>query len=116
MKPLVSICCITYNHEKYIADALDSFLMQKTNFPFEIIIHDDASTDATPKIIDRYAKQYPKIIKPIYQSENQFSKGRKPLRDFVLPLIRGKYMATCEGDDFWIDDKKLEKQISFLES
>jgi glycosyltransferase involved in cell wall biosynthesis len=115
MEPLVSICCITYNHEKYIADALDSFLMQQVSFSYEIIVHDDASTDKTAKIIREYEKNYPSIIKPIYQTENQYSKGKKPLRDFVLPLVKGKYMATCEGDDFWIDTEKLKKQVQFLE-
>lgn len=116
MEPLVSICCITYNHEKYISDALDSFLMQKTSFPFEIIIHDDASTDNTASIIEKYEKKYPEIIKPIYQVENQYSKGKKPLRDFVIPLVRGKYIATCEGDDYWVDNKKIQKQVEFLEN
>lgn len=115
MKPLVSICCITYNHEKYISDALDSFLMQKTTFPFEIIVHDDASTDNTATIIKEYEKKYPNIIKPIYQVQNQYSKGRRPLRDFVIPLARGKYIATCEGDDFWVCPQKLQKQVDFLE-
>lgn len=116
MKPLVSICCITYNHEKYIEDALDSFLMQETNFPFEIIVHDDASTDNTAKTIRKYEKKYPSKIIGIYQKENQYSKGRSPLNDYVLPKVKGKYIATCEGDDYWIDSKKLQKQIEFLES
>lgn len=72
--PLVSVRCITYNHEPYIAQALDGFLMQKTNFPFEVIVHDDASTDKTAEIIREYEKKFPKIIKPIYESENQYSK------------------------------------------
>lgn len=116
MKPLVSICCITYNHEKYIADAIESFLMQETSFPFEIIIHDDASTDNTAKIIKEYEKQYPEIIKPIYQTENQYSKGNSPSNDFVVPIVKGKYIAMCEGDDYWIDSKKLKKQVNFLEN
>lgn len=116
MEPLVSICCITYNHEKYIADALDSFLMQETSFPFEIIVHDDASTDKTSEIIAKYEKEYPGIVKPIYQKENKHSQGKNPLRDFVLPLVKGKYIATCEGDDFWIDRKKIQKQVELLEN
>ena len=75
---MVSICCITYNHEKYIREALESFLMQKTNFKYEIVIHDDASTDNTANIIREYVKKYPDIIKPIYQKENQYSKGNSP--------------------------------------
>ncbi len=115
MKPLVSICCITYNHEKYIKDALDSFIMQETPFPFEILVHDDASTDKTAEIIRAYHRKYPDIVKPIYQKENQFSKGKKPLHDFMMPLVTGKYIATCEGDDFWTEKDKLKKQVEFLE-
>lgn len=116
MNPLVSVCCITYNHEKYIADAIESFIMQKTDFPIEIIIHDDASTDNTAGIIREYEKKYPSIIKPIYQTENQFSKGKKIMLGFVLPQTKGKYIATCEGDDFWTDPLKLQKQVDFLEA
>lgn len=116
MKPLVSICCITYNQEDYIADALESFLMQETSFEYEIIIYDDASTDKTRDIIAKYYKQYPDIIKPIFQKENQYSKGNKPFIDFVFPNAVGKYIATCEGDDYWTDNKKLEKQYNILEN
>jgi glycosyltransferase involved in cell wall biosynthesis len=113
-KPLVSINCITYNHEKYIRDALDGFLIQKTDFPFEILVHDDASTDGTADIIREYEKRYPKIIKPIYQVENQFSKGNRP-SNFNFGRAEGKYIAFCEGDDFWFDPLKLQTQISSLE-
>ena len=109
--PLVSICCITYNHENYIRDAIEGFLMQETDFPFEIIIHDDASTDATADIIREYERKYPDIIKPIYQTENQYSKGEK-VTLFTLKAARGKYIALCEGDDYWIDPLKLQKQIN----
>ncbi|GEM_PF-445013 len=115
MKPLVSICCITYNHEKYIAEAIESFLMQETDFPIEIIIHDDASTDRTPEIIKEYEEKYPDIIRPIYQKENQFSKDRQVSNNFVAPIVKGKYVATCEGDDYWTDPKKLQKQVEFLQ-
>jgi len=114
--PLVSICCITYNHEKYIADALESFLMQKTEFPIEVIIHDDASTDNTVNIIREYEKKYPNIIKPIYQNENQFSKGINISEGIVWPKAKGKYIALCEGDDFWNDSQKLQKQVMFLDN
>lgn len=112
--PLVSICCITYNHENYIRDAIEGFLMQETDFPFEIIIHDDASTDATADIIREYERKYPDIIKPIYQTENQYSKGEK-VTLFTLKAARGKYIALCEGDDYWIDPLKLQKQINEME-
>ncbi len=112
--PLVSICCITYNHENYIRDAIEGFLMQKTDFPFEIIIHDDASTDATANIIREYEEEYPDIIKPIYQTENQYSKGKRATL-FTFRAARGKYLALCEGDDYWIDPLKLQKQIIEME-
>lgn len=114
-EPLVSICCITYNHEKYIRDAIESFLMQETNFPFEIIIHDDASTDKTADIIREYEKKYPELIKPIYQTENQYSKGVKINLEFNFPRAKGKYIALCEGDDYWTDPNKLQIQVAFLE-
>jgi glycosyltransferase involved in cell wall biosynthesis len=112
--PLVSICCITYNHENYIRDAIEGFLMQKTDFPFEIIIHDDASTDATADIIREYEREYPDIIKPIYQTENQYSKGKRATL-FTFRAARGKYIALCEGDDYWVDPLKLQKQITEME-
>jgi len=114
--PLVSICCITYNHENYIREAIEGFLIQQTNFPIEIIIHDDASTDNTANIIREYEKKHPAIIKPIYQSENQWSKGIKPSPTYVWPKARGKYIALCEGDDYWTDPYKLQKQVDFLET
>ncbi|MGG7213215.1 glycosyltransferase family 2 protein [Clostridium nigeriense] len=114
-KPLVSISCITYNHEKYISDALDSFLMQKTDFEFEILIHDDASNDRTADIIRDYEKKYPNIIKPIYQSENQYSKGRQRMfHIFNDSRASGKYIALCEGDDYWTDPYKLQKQVDYM--
>ncbi len=112
---MVSICCLAYNHEKYIRDALESFLNQKTDFKYEILIHDDASTDNTVKIIKEYEKKYPDIIKPIYQKENQHSKGIKISATIQYPRAKGKYIAMCEGDDFWIDSSKLQKQINYLE-
>jgi len=114
--PLVSINCITFNHEKYIALALEGFLMQKTNFPFEIIIHDDASTDNTVNIIKSYADKYPDLFVTIFQDINQYSQGVKPCFENVMPKCRGKYVAHCEGDDYWTDPYKLQKQIDFLEA
>ncbi len=114
--PLVSINCITFNHEKYIAQALEGFLNQKTNFPFEIIIHDDASTDNTVNIIKRYTDKYPELFVTIFQDINQYSQGVKPCFENVMPQCRGKYVAHCEGDDYWTDPYKLQKQIDFLET
>ena len=112
--PFVSICCITYNHEPYIKEAIDSFLEQETNFSFEIIIRDDFSTDKTAEIIRDYVGRYPLLIKPIYEKENQYSKGIKP-DPVVFKKAVGKYIAFCEGDDFWTDPLKLQKQVDFLE-
>lgn len=114
--PLVSICTITYNHSQYIKECLDGFLMQRTNFQFEVLIHDDASTDGTEEIIREYEAKYPEIIKPIYEKENQWVKGRRGSMVFNLPRSRGKYIALCEGDDYWTDPLKLQKQVDFLEA
>lgn len=114
--PLVSICCTTYNHLNYIRQCLDGFVMQKTNFPIEILIHDDASTDGTQDIIREYEAKYPNIIKPIYQKENQYSKGVKVNLVYNYSRVKGKYIALCEGDDYWTDPHKLQKQVDFLES
>ena len=113
---LASVCCITYNQEKYIREAIDSFLMQNTEFPFEIIVHDDASTDGTAKIVLEYAKEYPRLIRTIIQTENQYSKGGLINPRFVFPKAAGKYIAICEGDDYWTDEMKLQKQVTFLEN
>lgn len=112
---LVSIDCITYNHEKYIAQAIEGFLMQKTTFAYEILIHDDASTDKTPEIIREYEKKYPALIKVIYQSENQYSQGIR-VDQFNLKRAEGKYAAICEGDDYWTDPDKLQKQVDYMQS
>ncbi len=113
---MVSILCTAYNHEKYIRQCLNGFMMQKTSFSFEVIVHDDASTDHTADIIREYEKKYPDIIKPIYQTENQFSKKIGIWKTFMIPKSKGKYLAVCEGDDFWTDEYKLQKQVDALEN
>lgn len=113
---IVSIKCTAYNHEKYIRETLEGFIMQKTNFRFEAIVHDDASTDNTADIIREYAEKYPDIIKPIYETENQYSKKDGSLLRIMNEASRGKYFALCEGDDYWTDPYKLQKQVDFLES
>ena len=117
-KVLVSIQCLVYNHEPYLRQCLDGFVMQKTNFAFEAIVHDDVSTDHSADIIREYAEKYPSIIKPIYEKENQYSKTDGSLIRIMNAAvdINAKYIAFCEGDDYWIDPYKLQKQVDFLES
>jgi len=115
IEPLVSICCTAYNHELYIADAIEGFLKQKVNFKYEILIHDDASTDGTTEIIKKYEKKHQDILFPIYQKENKYSQGIKIFMTYNWPRARGKYIALCEGDDYWTDSSKLQKEVDFLE-
>ena len=115
MEPLVSICCTVYNHEKYLRQCLDSLLSQKTSFPYEIIIHDDASTDNSKQIIEQYRSIYPEIIVFVSQTENKYSQGIRIYKEYIYPLVRGKYIAYCEGDDFWSDENKLQMQYEVLE-
>ena len=110
---MLSVAMTTYNHEKYIARALDSILMQKVNFPYEIIVGEDCSGDKTADIVREYAKKYPDIIKPIFQEKNT---GGKINAMAVKENCRGKYIAFLEGDDFWTDPLKLQKQVDFLEA
>ena len=114
--PLVSIVCNTFNHVDYIRQCLDGFLMQETNFSIEILVHDDASSDGTAEIVREYEARYPGLIKPIYQTENQYSKGVKVTLEYQYSRVKGKYIALCEGDDYWTDPLKLQKQVDFLET
>lgn len=113
---LVTVLCIAYNHEKYIRSALEGFVSQQTSFEYEVIVHDDASTDGTADIIREYEQKYPDIIKPIYQTENQIQKGVNLTTEFLLPNAKGKYIAYCEGDDFWCDENKLQLMVDALEA
>lgn len=113
---LVTIRCFTFNQKNFVRQALDGFVSQKTDFNFEAIVHDDASSDGTDEIIKEYAHKYPNIIKPILETENQWSKHDGSLRKIMRSHTRGKYIAICEGDDYWTDPCKLQKQIDFLEA
>lgn len=110
--PLVSICSTTYNLEKYIAQAIESWLAQETDFLVEIIIADDCSTDSTRSIIDKYQQSYPDKIKLLTSDKNL-----RMLPNFIrsLKAAQGKYIAVCDGDDYWVDPKKLQKQVDFME-
>lgn len=112
----VSIYVLAFNHENYIRECLDGILMQRTDFPFEAIVHDDASQDRTASIIREYEEKYPEIIKAVYQKENQHSKGVKIFDVHIVPRLRGKYVAICEGDDYWTDPDKLAKQVAYLDA
>lgn len=114
-KPLVSVICITYNHADYIRNTLDGFLMQDVPFLYEIVIHDDASTDGTDEIIREYASRYPNLIVPILEQENQYSR-KMDFMSCVYAKCTGKYYAVCEGDDFWIDPLKLSIQVNYMEN
>jgi glycosyltransferase involved in cell wall biosynthesis len=112
--PIVSIWCITYNHARFIRDAIEGFLMQETTFPVEIFVHDDASTDGTADIVRGYAERYPQLFWIVLQKENQWSQSTGRIFE-SLRKQRGKFLAFCEGDDFWTKTYKLEQQVRFLE-
>ena len=117
-QPIVTVWCLAYNQKDFIRDALEGFVMQKTTFPFEVIVHDDASTDGTTAIVQEYARRYPDIIKPVIETENQWQKGG--LKHIINVMnenyCNGKYIAFCEGDDYWTAPHKLQQQVDFLES
>lgn len=112
----MSIACITYNHAPYIRQCLDGFIMQQTDFDYEIVIHDDASTDGTKDIVLEYCSKYPNLFRPILQKQNRYKEGKGIFARFVFPECRGKYIAMCEGDDYWTDPLKLQKQVDYLEN
>ena len=115
--PVVSICCVTYNHAPFIRKCLDGFLMQETTFPIEILIHDDCSTDGTTEIIREYEAKYPDLIFPLYEEVNQYQQGKAGEIDlYNYNRAHGKYIAYCEGDDYWTDPLKLQKQVDFMEA
>ena len=114
MEPMVSICCAAYNHAPYIAQALESFLAQ--DVPIEILVHDDASTDGTQDILRDYARRYPDVVRPLFETENQYSRGVAIDPTFNYPRARGKYIALCEGDDCWCDPHKLRRQVDYMEA
>ena len=113
--PLVSVICPTYNHEKYIRQTLNGFVIQQCNFPIEVIVHDDASTDNTATIIREYTAKYP-FIRAILQTENMYSQGLIRWEYLLIQEAKGKYVAVCDGDDYWIDPLKLQRQVDFLEA
>ena len=115
--PKLSICCLTYNHASYIRQCIEGFLSQEVAFPFEILINDDCSTDGTADIIKGYVSKYPNVITPIFHEENQYRKGiRGMFQRYLFPKARGEYIALCEGDDYWDDPNKIQKQVDFLDS
>lgn len=111
---MVTVLCVTYNHKDYIARCIDGIISQKTQYKFELIVHDDASTDGTTEIIKEYEKKYPEIIRGIYENENQYSKGIDIVERFLLPKVKGRFVANCDGDDEWIDPYKMQKQVDFM--
>lgn len=120
ISPLVAVHCLVYNHEPYLRECFEGFVMQQTNFAYVVVVHDDASTDNSVAIIREYEERYPQIFKPIYEKENQYSIGRYwVIEEIMRGTIKNlgvKYVAMCEGDDYWIDPLKLQKQVDFMES
>ena len=115
MSILVSICCQAYNQKDFIEQCLNGFESQITSFDFEILVHDDASTDGTADILKKFEKVNPSLYRNTYQKTNQFRKLNS-LTDILVKNARGKYIAFCEGDDYWTDPYKLQKQVDLLES
>ncbi|MBD1552151.1 glycosyltransferase family 2 protein [Pseudomonas typographi] len=114
-EPLLTITCPAYNQREYIAQTLDSFLAQQTDFPFEILVNDDASHDGTAGVIANYAARYPRLIRPVFHQQNQYQQG-KYCFPALFNMARGRYIAYCDGDDYWCDPLKLQKQVDFLQA
>lgn len=112
---VLTVYCLTYNHENYIRKTLEGFVSQQTNFKFKVIVHDDASTDKTAEIVREYAEKYPNIIYPIFQAENKYSQHIPIFDNFIKPNLEGRYIAVCEGDDYWCDINKLQMQYDYME-
>lgn len=115
-EPLVSVLVITFNQADYIAQCLDGILMQETGFPFEVLVNDDCSTDGTTDIVLSYQRRHPERVRVVTHDQNQYSQGKSPMGEFLVPLARGRYVAMCEGDDYWTDPSKLRIQYEFLSS
>ncbi len=114
-KPKVSVVCMVYKHEVYLRKCFDGFIMQKTTFPIEILVNDDCSPDGSADVMREYEAKYPELFHCIYQEENQYSKGKMAWWEILFPMAKGDYIAICEGDDYWIDPYKLQKQVDFME-
>ncbi len=113
---LLSVISQCYNHEPYLYKCLDGFVSQQTNFKFHSVVHDDASTDGSASILRDFVKRHPQIITPIFQTENQYSKKNSQMGPMIRAKLQGKYITWCEGDDYWIDPLKLQKQVDYLEA
>lgn len=114
--PKVTIVCMVYNHEAYLRECFEGFVMQKTTFPIEILVNDDCSPDGSADVMREYEVKYPELFHCIYQEENQYSKGKMAWWEILFPMAKGEYVAICEGDDYWIDPYKLQKQVDFMEN
>lgn len=115
-KPIVSIVCTVFKHKSYLQQCFDGFVAQKTTFPIEVLVNDDCSLDGSADIMHEYESNYPELFHCIYQEENQYSKGKMPWWEVLFPMAKGDYIAICEGDDYWIDPYKLQKQVDFMDS
>lgn len=113
--PKVSVVCMVYKHEPYLRQCFDGFVMQKTSFPIEILVNDDCSPDGSAEVMREYEERYPDLFHCIYQKENQYSKGKMAWWEVLFPMAQGEYIAICEGDDYWIDPYKLQKQVDFMD-